>query len=125
MHTIRNATAASLAALLALAACNSEPEVIDSNPDPMKEELAKAPPVEPPPMIQASNTYRCKDNSLVYIDFYTNDTAQVRTEKGGTPTLVTAAEEGGAYTAEGYSVSGNGSTITLTMPGKGAQSCKA
>ena len=125
MHTIRNATAASLAALLALAACNTEPEVVETNPDPMKEELANAAPVEAPPMIQASNTYRCKDNSLVYIDFYTNNTAQVRTEKGGTPTTVTAPEGGGAYTAEGYSVSGNAPEITLTMPGKGTLSCKA
>ena len=32
-------------------------------------------------MIQASRTYRCKDNSLLYVDFYTNNTVQVRTAK--------------------------------------------
>lgn len=117
--------AAALAALLSLAACKNEPEVIDANPDPMAEDLANAAPVEAPPMIQASRTYRCKDNSLVYVDFYTNNTAQFRTQKDGPATTLTAAEAGGAYTAEGYSVSGNAPQVTVTAPGKGSQSCKA
>ena len=117
--------AASVAALLSLAACKNQPEVVDTNPDPMKDELAKAAPIEAPPMIQASRTYRCKDNSLVYVDFYTNNTAQFRTEKGGPATALNAAEAGQPYTAEGYSVSGNEAQVTITAPGKGSQSCKA
>ena len=118
-------TAAALAASLSLASCSNEPEVVDTNPDPQAAELAKAGPVEPPPMIQASRTYRCKDNSLVYIDFYTNNTARYRTEKGTQGTTLTAAEAGQPYTAEGYSVSGNAEQVTITAPGKGSQSCKA
>ena len=125
MRTIMMLTAATLAASLSLAACNNEPEVVDTNPDPMKDELAKAPPVEAPPMIQASRTYRCKDNSLVYIDFYTNNTAQYRTEKGGAATTLTSPAEGQPYTAEGHSVSANAPQIQLTAPGKGSLSCKA
>ena len=125
MHKINMITAASLAALLSLSACSNEPEVVDTNPDPMKDELAKAAPVEAPPMIQASRTYRCKDNSLVYIDFYTNNTAQYRTEKGGQATTLTSPAEGQAYTAEGHSVSANAAQIQLTAPGKGSLSCKA
>src|SRR5215213_1412424 len=34
--------AASVAALLALSACNTEPEIVDTNPDPQKEVLANA-----------------------------------------------------------------------------------
>ena len=117
--------AASVAALLSLAACSNEPEVVDTNPDPQAAELAKASPIEAPPMIQASRTYRCKDNSLVYVDFYTNNTAQYRTEKGGQATILTAPQAGQAYVAEGFSVSGNGPQISLTAPGKGTQSCKA
>jgi predicted small lipoprotein YifL len=118
--------AASIAAFLSLAACGQkEPEVVDTNPDPQAAELAKAAPVEAPPMIQASRTYRCKDNSLVYIDFYTNNTAQYRTEKGGQATTLTAAEAGQPFTAEGYSVSANDAQINLTAPGKGTLSCKA
>ena len=125
MNKINMITAASLAALLSLSACSNEPEVVDTNPDPMKDELAKAAPVEAPPMIQASRTYRCKDNSLVYIDFYTNNTAQYRTEKGGQATTLTAPAAGQAYTAEGHSVSANAAQIQLTAPGKGSLSCKA
>jgi len=126
MRKINPTIAAPFAALIALAACNNEPEVVDTNPDPMKEELAKAAPVEAPPMIQASRTYRCKDNSLVYIDFYTNNSANVRLgSREEMPTRLTAPAAGQAYTAEGYSLSGNGTTVTFSSPGKGAQSCKA
>ena len=96
-----------------------------------EEELAEIPqpppPVELPPAIQASRTYRCKDNALVYIDFYTNNTAMVRKTKGGEPAeaTLTAETPGGAYKAEGYSVSGNSDQITYSAPGKGSQSCKA
>ena len=114
---------ATSAAFFALAACQQEPEVVDTNPDPLAAELAKAPPVEAPPMIQASRTYRCKDNSLLYADFYTNNTVQLRSERGGTPTMLTMAEPGGAYTAEGISLSANAPEVTYTAPGKGSQSC--
>jgi len=118
-------TAACVAATLTLAACKNEPEVVDTSPDPQAEALKNAPPVELPPAIAASRTYRCKDNSLVYIDFYTNNTARYRTEKGGTPTELTSTEAGKPYTAEGYSVSANAENITLTAPGKGTLTCKA
>ena len=96
--------AAACAAMLILAACNSEPEVITVNKyDPMEEALKNAPRVEAPPMMQASRTYRCRDNSLVFIDFYTNNTARVRTEKDGAPTVLTAAGGKPPYTAEGWS----------------------
>ena len=117
--------AAGIAATLSLAACNNEPEVVDTAPDPQAEALKNAPPVELPPAIAASRTYRCKDNSLVYIDFYTNDTARYRTEQGGEATTLTSAGEGQPYTAEGHSVSANAADITLTAPGKGTLTCKA
>jgi hypothetical protein len=116
---------AALGALLLLSACNSgDGNIVADDGDPQAEALKKAPPVEAPPMIQASRTYRCKDNSLVYVDFYTNNTARVRTEKDGTPTTLTAANGQPPYTAEGWSVSANAPTIDLTAPGKGSRSCK-
>jgi hypothetical protein len=37
---------------------------------------------------------------------------------------LTAPEAGKAYTAEGgFEVSGQGDAVTITVPGKGAQSC--
>jgi hypothetical protein len=113
----------SLAACLAVAACTNEPEVVDLNPDTMKEELAKAAPVEAPPMVQASHVYRCKDNSLAYVDFYTNNTAQFRTQKGGTAITLSSPAAGQPYLAEGYSVSSSGKQINLTAPGRGPLTC--
>lgn len=118
--------AASIAAILSLAACNNEPETISANRnDPQAADLAQAAPVELPPSIQTSRTYRCKDSSLLYADFYTNNTVQVRTERTGAPTTLTAVEAGKPYTADGYSLSGNGTNVTYSAPGKGSQSCKA
>ncbi len=115
--------AAPLAALLALAACGNE--TIDGNVDPQANAANTAAPVAPPPMIQASRTYRCKDNSLLYADFYTNDSVQVRSAKDQPPTILTAAAGQPPYVAEGYSLSANAAQISYTAPGKGTQSCKA
>ena len=118
--------AASLAALLTLGACNSEPETVTAgSADPQAEALKNAPSVEAPPMIQASRTFRCKDNSLVYADYYTNNTARVRTEKDGTPTMLTAENGQPPYVAEGWLLSANDAQVTLTAPGKGTLTCKA
>lgn len=117
--------AAAAATLLTLGACNTEPETVESSTfDPQAEALNQAAPVSDLKMIQASRTYRCKDNSLVYIDFFTNNTADARLGQDGERVQLTAGE-GGAYTAEGWSVSGNEPQITATVPGHGTQSCKA
>lgn len=115
--------AATMAALLTLAACKEQ--TIDGNQDAQANALNNAAPVEAPPMIQASRTYRCKDNSLLYADFYTNDTVNVRDKKDGPGTVLTAPAAGQPYAAEGYSLSANAAQISYTAPGRGAQSCKA
>jgi hypothetical protein len=114
---------APLALLAVLGAC--ERQTIDPNKEPEANASATAAPVEAPPMIQASRTYRCKDNSLLYADFYTNDTVQVRSAKDSPPTILTAAAGQPPYTAEGYSLSANEAQISYTAPGKGTQTCKA
>ena len=117
---------AALVALAALSACNSEPETITAGPkDPQAEALNNAAPVTNLRMVQHSRTYRCKDNSLLYVDFYTDNTARVRTKKEGEATALTATDGKGPYTAEGWSVSGNAAQVNITAPGKGSQSCKA
>ena len=117
------------AAFLALAACNSQPadpQVIDTNPDPMATELANAGAIELPPSIKAEKTMRCKDNSLVYVTFFQGDKqAFVRTEQGGTPTTLTAANPGDPLIAEGgWQLTGTPDNITLTQPGKGELTCR-
>ena len=118
-------TAATTAALAILAACNSEPEVVTINKfDPMAEALKNAGEIEAPPMIQVTRAYRCRDNSLVYVDFYTNNSATVRTSLTGLPVARLTAEGGTPpYRAEGYSVSANADEISYTSP-SGTQSCR-
>ena len=116
---------------VALSACNVESENIVAGgvPDPMAGELAAAPPIELPPAIAASKTYRCKDNSLVSIDWLAdNKSANVRVGDATTPVQLKAAVEGEALTAaDGTSLTGNATaaSVSLTLTGKGAQSCKA
>ena len=130
---IRNLSLIALAAV-ALAACNNKPVVGGEQPDPMKDQLAKAAPVELPPAIAASKTYRCKDNSLVRIDWLQGGKGAYLHGSGQAQTHVKPAEpiEGkpasAALVAEGgYSLSGDAtaSTVSVTLPGKGAQACKA
>jgi hypothetical protein len=118
-----------IAAAAALAGCNQEDHTIESGPaDPMANVTANAGPIELPPSISASKIYRCKDNSIVYVDWLSDKkTANFRADKAAAPTQLKAATEGEAMTAEGYSLTGTAeaASITLTRPGKGSQSCKA
>ncbi len=118
---------AAAAASVALAACGGEPETITVNRyDAQAEALANAAPIELPPAIVAGRTYRCRDNSLVYIDFYNNNTATIRNERGGDIAATATSPDGTApYTADGYSVSGNTANITYAAPGKGSQTCRS
>jgi hypothetical protein len=117
---------ACLAALLTAVGCSNEPEVVDANPDPQAKELAKAPPVTLPPAIRESKTYRCKDNSLVYVSFLDDNlTAMVR-DKQEEPPVATlkAPEPGKPFVAEGFSLSGSGPTVTYKSPDSGTLTCK-
>ncbi len=116
--------------VLALAACNTQPEnvVAGETPDPMANELASAPPVELPPSIAKSKTYRCKDNGTITIDWLSDGkSANLRVGDMPAPTALKAAADGEPLTAEGgFSLTGNAEapSVTLTLPGKGAQACK-
>ncbi|HEX5182297.1 MAG TPA: hypothetical protein VFW19_03990 [Allosphingosinicella sp.] len=118
---------APLGAILALGACNTKPTtIVPKDDDPQAAQLQNAKPVAPPPMIMASRTYRCDDNSLLYADFYTNNTVSVRTKKEpGSGTILTAKDGKPPYTATGYSLSANAAHISYSAPGKKSQGCDA
>ncbi len=118
--------AAAFAALFLLSACNSEPTVVGPT-DPQAEALKNAPKVTLPPAIRVAKTYRCKDNSVVYVSFLAdNVTAAVR-DKEESPPRVTLKAPGAdqPFVAEGFSLSGSGDTVTYTSPDSGTQSCRA
>jgi len=112
----------SLVAAAALAGCNKDNQT--ATPD-ANNAVAKAP-VVLPPSIAASKTYRCGDNSVVFVDWLTdNKTANVRTDATGSPTQVVSAEAGKPLTGTGLSLTGTaaGSSITLERAGHGTQTC--
>jgi hypothetical protein len=116
------------AAVMTLSACGqSQPEVVDNKaPDPIAEQAALAAPVELPPAVKDSRSYRCKDNSIIYVDFLSDDkSANLRTDKAAMPTALKAEAPGEPYKFDGFEVVGNGAAITATIPGKGTQACKA
>jgi hypothetical protein len=109
----RPLTILALVAAAALASCDNSDHTIVAGPDLDDEPVNKAG-VVLPPSIQASKAYRCKDNSLVYIDWLSDGSARVkksREEVGGTP--VPAGDE---------SLKGDAKAASITYNG---QSCKA
>jgi hypothetical protein len=120
-----------LAAAAALAGCNKESHTIVAGPDTGENETnvtAKGP-IALPPSIIATKLYRCEDNSVVTVDYLSdNKSANVRVGKGGASTQVTAQEAGKPMTAAGgYSVEGSAtsSTAKIAVPGHPSQTCTA
>lgn len=124
MKSLSMITAAAALAF-SLAACKQQPQVVETTaPDPMASQLANAAPVELPPAMTASVTFRCKDNSLVSVDFFKGNTqANLHADKNGAPIVLKAAQDGDPLTADGYSLTGDQDKISLTQPGKGTLDC--
>ncbi|WP_395621776.1 hypothetical protein [Sphingomonas daechungensis] len=113
----RPLTILTLVAAAALAGCNSEDHTIVSDPagpDPMANAVANAGSVTLPPSIQASKAYRCKDNSLIYVDWYSDGSARVKKSRDevGAPLLA----------AGDKALTGDAKATSITFNG---QSCKA
>ncbi len=112
-----------VAASAALIACEKE-TIVEGGNQPAAVVASK---VVLPPSITATKTYRCKDNSVVHIDWLSdNQSANFRAEETGAPVQLKATAAGEPMTAEGYSLTGDAkaASVTLTRPGMGAQSCK-
>ena len=125
----RTALLITLAAAAALAGCNKEDHTIVAGPDTGDNSAEANGPVALPPTIAASKIYRCADNKVVYVDWLSdNKSANIRTEKGGSPTSVAAPEAGKAMTGPaGYSIEGStgAASAKIGVPGHPAQTCKA
>jgi hypothetical protein len=119
-----------LAAAAALAGCNKQDHTIVTGGEPTDD--APAPSnagVQLPPSIVSSRIYRCADNAIVYVNWMSDSkSAQLRTDKAGASTTVTAAEAGKPMAGPaGYSLDGNAAaaSVKIGVPGHPAQSCKA
>jgi hypothetical protein len=133
--------------MLALAACNKSETPAAEGDANATAQATPAAPVVMPPSITASGTYRCGDNTILYVDFLgANVAADIRVgDKAAAAVRVTApvaeAAVAGATpatpaadakpagpmkSADGAnSLSGSGKLINVKLAGKGAQSCKS
>lgn len=140
---------ASFAAIIALAACSeSEPEIVGGMADPDAGEIEEMAPAELPPMRTREASFRCADNSVVYVSFYTNDSqvgvamaqdalqtilhneAMAATDEAAEGETEAAAEAPAGpprYSGEGYTLVGNSdaSSVHFARGGGGLQRCNA
>jgi hypothetical protein len=96
----------------ALAGCNKEDHtIVAGGPDEGGTNAQANGPVALPPSVAASKSYRCKDNSLVYIDWLSDGTARVKKTRNevGTPVI------------PGTELKGDAKAATISYNG---QSCK-
>ena len=103
-----------LAAAAALAGCEQETIIAQGPYDPRPNAAADASSVKLPPAIAASKAYRCKDNSLIYVDWLSDGSAREKKERNEVGTTV--ALGGGAP------LTGDAKAASITYNG---QSCKA
>ena len=123
----RTSLIVALVATAALAGCNEDHTIVAGGPGDEANSAENAK-VELPPSIAASKIYRCSgDNSVLYVDWLSDQkTANVRTAEGGAATQVAAAEAGKPLTsASGMSLEGTagGAAVKVTLPGGGSKSC--
>ena len=110
----RTPLALALTAAAALAGCNQEDHnIVAGGPaDPMGNQANAD--VVLPPAIMASKIYRCKDNSVIYVDWLSDGSARVRKDRNEVGTSVQVGDAGPIKgTPEASAISYNG------------QSCKA
>ena len=109
-----------VAAMAGLSACDMKPTEIG----PGAEESARARtapttparPVTLPPSIAATKQFRCADNSLALVEFYSDDlSASVKTSATGTPTKITAPAKGETMVGGGYTLKGGKTDANVTF----------
>ena len=105
-----------LVAAAALAGCNKENHnIVAGGPDTDDNVAASASntPVALPPSIAASKSYRCDNNSVVYVDWLSDGSARVKK----------TAEDAGTLVAAGSAdLKGDAKAASITYKG---ESCKA
>ena len=106
----RTITLLAIVSAAALAGCESETIVAGPGAD---EAPVNNVGVVLPPSIAASKAYRCKDNSLVYVDWLSDGSARVKKDRNEVGTPVPAGDA---------SLQGDAQALTITYNG---QSCKA
>ena len=101
---------AAAASLVSLTACDNKDHTIVAG-GPKETAEVNTVGVVLPPSIAASKTYRCKDNSIVYIDWLSDGTARVKAAKTDVGTTIKLGEPGAA-------LAGSATAANVTYNGK-------
>lgn len=108
-----------LTVAVALAGCNGDTPARDGTDN----ATTASPPIALPPPIKRSVTYRCKDNSVVSVDFLADNlTANVRTDAG--ILQLKASNPGEPFKGHDQTLVAHDGGITLTQAGKEPRQCK-
>ena len=111
-----------LAAAAALAGCDqSDHNLTAQGPyDPQANASANASAVTLPPSIAAQKAYRCKDNSLIYVDWYSDGSARVKNARNeaGTPIPAPPQVDGNVTEAAPSPLEGSATSDSISYNGK-------
>jgi len=117
-----------LVAAAALAGCERETIVAGPNVHDEETNSAANAGVTLPPSIAATKTYRCADNSVINIDWLSDQkSANIRTDQNASPTHVAATEAGQPMAGPGgVALTGTAAapTVSVTFPGQAAKTCR-
>jgi hypothetical protein len=98
-----------LAVAAALAGCSKENHTIVAGPDgdeANQTNVATNAPVALPPSIASSKSYRCADNSIVFIDWMSDGTAHVKMKRDAVGTPVAPGDLKGDPTSSSITFKG-------------------
>lgn len=109
-------------ALAALSACDNNDNTIVAGEiyDPQANEVANLENIQLPPSITATHSYRCKDNSLVTIEWLSDDSARVKAGETA-ESMAFAKAEDGTYSAGDQTLSGAPADQSVNFNG---QTCR-
>ncbi len=107
-------------ALLALPACSNK-----GNESPTDKASGAGSRPSLPPSISASHTYRCNDNSLVFIDFMSDGTTlDLRESKAAAPARMTAPAPGQPFVGDEATATVNNKTVVLEQNKAPSRTCR-
>jgi hypothetical protein len=108
------------AACVSLTACEGETLGADDRGSRSDVSASDGTPVVLPPSIVASHVYRCRDNSLVYVEWLSDDTARIKQQSTARGATVTKGEDG-TYASDDKTLAGEPNSQSITING---QTCR-
>lgn len=110
--------------LIAPAAACSEPDRTSSDKSFAQREVDQTP-IGPIPAIAETGSYRCQDDSFVYVDYFRDGTGAILRTRDGMRTRFIATTIGGPFITRDHVLERRDRNIVLTSAGAKPQTCAA